>query len=283
MPTPDNPPTPQPVAKPVAKRDLYRGPHHGKAYASLYAQLQPVLRHAKPSLTAEQERQLLQQRPDSLEQLTYHYLRLIAYYAVQQAVSTGTHESVSDYFQEGWLGFRKAVERFDLSYESNLYTYACWWILQSIRKYRYNHRHAVRIPQYMQVQRQTHGQTSEKHQQEYQTYREVSLDVPVMHGDRSDGSDGSNGSDGLALSNTLEFAVLPADVEHRLEVKEAMGVLSRGLSSQEYQVLVGYAQGQTYQQLADSLGVSRQAAHYTHGRAYEKARALLHLMGFQMG
>lgn len=54
-----------------------------------------------------------------------------------------------DLVEEGNLGLMKAVERFDLSKECRLSTYASWWIRQSIVRALANQGKIIRIPVYM--------------------------------------------------------------------------------------------------------------------------------------
>ncbi len=54
-----------------------------------------------------------------------------------------------DLVEEGNLGLMKAVEKFDLSKECRLSTYASWWIRQSIVRALANQGKIIRIPVYM--------------------------------------------------------------------------------------------------------------------------------------
>jgi RNA polymerase sigma factor (sigma-70 family) len=54
--------------------------------------------------------------------------------------------ALDDLIQEGNIGLIKAVEKFDISYNCMLSTYATWWIKQMIVRYIYQNKSLIKIP-----------------------------------------------------------------------------------------------------------------------------------------
>ncbi|WP_025745637.1 sigma-70 family RNA polymerase sigma factor [Kallotenue papyrolyticum] len=133
-----------------------------------------VEEYAHPLLTAEQERRLLEIYHDAqrakrelagelsekqrraaerrinageqaLEELLRHNLRLIANVAYRVA-RYSSHLTLDDLIQEGRIGLMRAIEKFNLSTNIRLSTYATWWIRQAIYRAHADLDRTIRIP-----------------------------------------------------------------------------------------------------------------------------------------
>jgi len=79
-----------------------------------------------------------------------HNLRLVTTVAKQYTrnrVKGWNSENTADVLQQGYLGLRRAVEKFDPERGYRFSTYACNWIRQSISRYAMNETGCVRVPE----------------------------------------------------------------------------------------------------------------------------------------
>ncbi|MDD4351718.1 MAG: sigma-70 family RNA polymerase sigma factor [Candidatus Gracilibacteria bacterium] len=85
-------------------------------------------------LSQEEERELIQkvQKGDVvvLDKLVKNNLRIIA--SLARKYSRANETLFKDLFNEGVMGFIKAIRKFDLTKNNRLITYASWWIRQAI-------------------------------------------------------------------------------------------------------------------------------------------------------
>lgn len=77
------------------------------------------------------------------DKLALANMRLVAHVAKR---FRGRGIAYSDLLQEGFCGLLEAIDRFDLTHETKLATYATWWIRQAIGRAVENTAHTVRIP-----------------------------------------------------------------------------------------------------------------------------------------
>jgi RNA polymerase sigma factor (sigma-70 family) len=79
-----------------------------------------------------------------------------------------------DLFQEGSIGFLRAIERFDTNSGNRLSTYATWWIRQAVQRAIYQQDDLVRLPVHVYEQMQRGTRTRQPHE-----YAPMSLDAPM--------------------------------------------------------------------------------------------------------
>lgn len=85
----------------------------------------------------------------ALDELMRCNLRLITKTAIRFARHTQCM-NLDDLTQEGRIGLLKAIERFDLSLNLRLSTYATWWIRQSIERAVGDNERVIRLPIHVQ-------------------------------------------------------------------------------------------------------------------------------------
>jgi RNA polymerase primary sigma factor len=85
----------------------------------------------------------------ALDEIMCCNLRLITRIAVRYARFT-QHLTLDDLIQEGRIGLYKAINRFDLSANIRLSTYATWWIRQSIERAVADSDRTIRLPVHIQ-------------------------------------------------------------------------------------------------------------------------------------
>lgn len=97
--------------------------------------LKRLLQEQPGALTKEEETVLIQRTQkgdeDAYSDLLSHNLKLVA--SVAAGYFSDTLEP-DDLFQEGCIGFRTAVDKFDFSYDCRLSTYAVRWVSQAISR-----------------------------------------------------------------------------------------------------------------------------------------------------
>ena len=105
-------------------------------------------------LTREEEEALGIARTDSpeaerqvIEHMETHNLRLVAHIARKYAARVrDTALDIDDLIQEGYLGLRRASEKFEHDRGFKFSTYATWWITQAITRAIANGARTIRVP-----------------------------------------------------------------------------------------------------------------------------------------
>ena len=89
------------------------------------------------------------ERRRALDRLCLHNLRLVVK-TVQNTINKTSlrwhDEIVADLLQQGYLGLRRAAEKFDTTKKIRFSTYATWWIRQTIERALMNQTRTIRLP-----------------------------------------------------------------------------------------------------------------------------------------
>ncbi len=184
--------------------------------------------------------------------------------------------SYSDLLQEGFCGLLEAIDRFDLSHETKLATYATWWIRQSMQRAVASGAYPVRLsPRHLRQLAQNQDEldrgvgpdgASEMIRRIHAATRPtISLDA-TFDGDQQ-----------RTLLHTMSDA--EGDRTEDLEMDETIGKLINTLRPREQEVLalrfgLGGKSRLSLSQVGKVLKVSKERVRQIQDRALEKLRAL---------
>lgn len=184
----------------------------------------------------------------------------------------------SDLMQDGFCGLLEAIDRFDLSHDTKLATYATWWIRQAMQRavasgaypVRLSPRHLRQLAQNQDELERTHSETGEVttsemiHRIHTATRPTVSLDQTIDTGGQ------------FSLLQTMSDP--EGDRTDEIDTDETIDKLMEGLRPREREVL--YLRfglnGQprlSLSQVGKALSVSKERVRQIQDRALEKLRA----------
>lgn len=117
----------------------------------IYADGQLAVRELPHAATDHHKYQIerrVQMGKHAQEELIRRNLRLVAKNVVKYG-KRARHLDFDDLLQEGTIGLSRAIERFDLSLNMRLSTYATWWIRQAISRAVADQDRTIRLPVHM--------------------------------------------------------------------------------------------------------------------------------------
>ncbi len=214
----------------------------------------------------------------------------------------GSDVPLEDLLQEGNLGLLSALEKFDPERGLKFSTYAMWWIRQAIQRAIWNKGAVVRVPVHRQeLQRVVERQKRQLHER---LRREPSLEelagftgIPLRrlaaaHAERHftqsiDAPIGTGDERTLAGMLPASEASLPTECALESERRRALEGLMESLTLRERLVIrqrfgVGSRHARTFDEIAGSLGVSRERTRQIEKRAMEKLVRAAHKRGLQL-
>jgi RNA polymerase primary sigma factor len=164
-----------------------------------------------------------------------------------------------DLAQEGFIGLRVAVEHFDEEKNVKFLTYAGYWVMQRILCYIRKHKFNVRIPR-----QRYYDKTVVKH---------LELSLNHLIGDGGD----IEAIHELA-GDVNPFVGIEAE-EYKLERLAAIDNVLSTMQESDRKLLLDFAIGYTLQQLADPIGITREAVRLRLAKLFAKMRKELKKQG----
>ncbi len=207
------------------------------------------------------------------ERLAMANIRLVAYVARQfrdRGIAT------VDLIQDGFCGLLEAIDRFDLTHETKLATYATWWIRQAMQRAVAAGAYPVRLSprhlrQLAQNQDELHGGGDGASRQGTGTVHHIHLATrPTISLDAS-------------LREESQFSLLQTmsdpdgDRTGEIDVDETLQLLLKVLRPRERDVLalrfgLGGGEKMSLSQVGKALSVSKERVRQIQDRALEKLR-----------
>ncbi len=242
------------------------------------------------------EDQILQQRcieaRSAFDKVVNDYvtrnLRLVFSVAKHYSLKGGLQ--FSDLIQEGSIGLKTAVEKFDPTRGYKLSTYATWWIRHAIQRGLYDAGYDIRLPvhvherinKFFRLKRRSRlegpaetGEIAEmmgltendmlELMQVIQILHPIALETPI---DNSDGH--------ITLQDVLPDRSQDSadDILLNKEADAAVYQLLDSLKPRERSIVVSRAEGKTLQEIGDEIGVTRERIRQIEDKAYYLLRNL---------
>lgn len=86
-----------------------------------------------------------------INKICEHNLRLVVNvcrsFCAKSTTFSMAHSSAGDLLQSGFVGLRRAAEKYDPTKGYRFSTYAVPWIRQAMQRYQYNNHHMIRVPE----------------------------------------------------------------------------------------------------------------------------------------
>ena len=254
-----------------------------------------------PLLNAAEEQELSKRihkgDEDAAKILLRSNLRLVV--AVAKRYAKGNGMTLLDLIQEGNLGLRKAVDKFNYKLKNKFSTYATWWIRQSIARSTADQSRTVRIPVHMNDKIQRYHKVSKSLEQALgrQPYAvevatEMETDVttiqfiqrikqnPVSMDKKIKGSNDDDGESTLADFQADTTIETPEDATNKKLMNEYIQDLLHVLEDKERKIVMmrtGLLDGtpRTLEEVGQVLipKVTRERIRQIEAKAMEKLRA----------
>ena len=271
----------------------------GKKKGSELVHLDPLQRYLNEIgqidlLTPEEEHRLAveyqkTEDPQAAYQLIVANLRLVVKIALEHR---NYYQNLLDLIQEGNIGLMKAVKRFDPYRGVRLPTYAQWWIRAYVLKFVLENFSLVKIGTtqaqrklFFRLKKEQDRLLKEGFTADTKLLAER-IDVPEKEvvemekrlSKREASLDATNPISGRSMHDTLEVSTdspeeIVASEELRERVRSAMDSFREGLEDREqaiWDARIATEQPQTFQELGEEYGITRQRVQQVEQRLKER-------------
>ncbi|MCW9054614.1 MAG: sigma-70 family RNA polymerase sigma factor [Candidatus Pacebacteria bacterium] len=275
------------------KKNIYR--RSDSSYDSIQMYLREIGQY--PLLTAEEERTLAKRITEGDEEainlLARANLRLVVSIA-KKYVGRSPDLTLLDLIQEGNLGLRRAVDKFDYTKGYKFSTYATWWIRQAITRALADQSRTIRIPVHMVETIAKYKQKVRQLSQDLgrdplpeEVAAEMGLDVEKIHNIEKINQDtvslespvGDEGDDKSTLGDFIadDKILSPDKVASQRILADQMREVLDELSPKERKILEmrhGLEDGiyNTLEEVGKEFGVTRERIRQIEAKALEKIR-----------